>query len=137
MDHDAAAMVRSFHSLAWTEGDLEAARRVLHDELVDHNPMGFPGRRPGADGLLQVVAAVRAGIPDLERTIEGQVADGDRVATWFTDRGTHTAELMGVPPSGARVEVFGMNVETVRDGRIAEVWHAEDLLGLMRQIGAL
>jgi steroid delta-isomerase-like uncharacterized protein len=126
--------VRRFHELAWSDGDLDGARALLADDLVDHNAMAFPGRLPGADGLLQVVAMIRAACPDLQRTIVHQFADGPAVATCFVDRGTHRGELMGVAPTARAITVSGINVETVRDGRIAEVWHAEDLLGLMRQL---
>lgn len=136
MPHDAVDTVRTFHQLAWSAGDLRTARTLLSDVLVDHNPLAFPGRLAGADGLLQVVAAIRSAFPDLQRTVEQQLCDGDRVVTCFTDRGTHTGELLGIPPTGTSIAVFGINVETVRDGRIAELWHAEDLLGLMRSLGA-
>jgi steroid delta-isomerase-like uncharacterized protein len=129
--------VQRFHQLAWTEGALDEARGLLADDLVDHDPLEFPGRAPGADGLLQVVAMIRAAMPDLQRTIEQQITEGDRVVTRFRDHGTHEGELMGIPPTGRPVTLSGINIETVRDGRIAEVWHVEDLLGLMRQLGVV
>jgi steroid delta-isomerase-like uncharacterized protein len=137
MDSDSKDLVRSFHELAWTKGDLEAAGELLAPDLVDHMPMRFPGRADGAAGLLQVVGTIRSALPDLVRTIEDQVAEGDRVVTRFTDRGTHRGELMGIPPTGREVEVAGINVEIVRDDRIAEVWHLEDLAGLLGQLGVL
>jgi steroid delta-isomerase-like uncharacterized protein len=137
MSEGNAETVRTFHRLAWSDGDLAAARALLADDLVDHNALAFPGRAPGADGLLQVVGMIRAACPDLRRDIVQQVVEGDRVATCFVDRGTHRGDLMGIPATGRSIAVAGINVETVRDGRIAEVRHAEDLLGLMRQVGAL
>jgi steroid delta-isomerase-like uncharacterized protein len=129
--------VQRFHQLAWSEGALGEARALLADDLVDHDALEFPGRAPGADGLLQVVAMIRAAMPDLQRTIEQQITEGDRVVTRFRDHGTHEGELMGIPPTGRPVTLSGINIETVRDGRIAEVWHVEDLLGLMRQVGVV
>jgi steroid delta-isomerase-like uncharacterized protein len=137
MPESTAGTVRRFHRLAWSDGDLTAARSLLADDLVDHDPLAFPGRARGADGLLQVVAMIRAAFPDLRREIVDQVVDGDRVATCFVDRGTHRGDLMGIPASGRSIAIAGINVETVRAGRIAEVRHAEDLLGLMRQLGEL
>jgi steroid delta-isomerase-like uncharacterized protein len=134
---ESKAIVARFHELAWSEGDVEGARDLLAGDVVDHAPLAFPGRAAGADGLLQVVGMVRAAIPDLHRSIEQQVAEGDRVVTHFRDRGTHTGALMGIPPTGRAVEVEGINIERVRDGRIAEIWHVEDMLGLMRALGAV
>jgi steroid delta-isomerase-like uncharacterized protein len=129
-------VVRRFHEAAWTRGDLAVAGALLAADLVDHDALAFPGRAPGAEGLLQVVAMVRAALPDLRRELHEQVCEGDRVVTRFTDRGTHRGALLGVPPTGRVVAVRGINVERVRDGRIAELWHVEDLLGLLQQIGA-
>lgn len=137
MSQENKQLVRRFHHLAWTAGDLEAARELLADDLVDHNPLALSGRAPGAAGLLDVVTMIRSAIPDLTRTVEAQLAEDDRVVTRFTDRGTHAGELMGIPASGNQLVVEGINIERVRHGRIAELWHIEDLLGLMQQLGAL
>lgn len=131
----AAETVQQFYEAAWTRGDLDAGRALLADDLIDHDAMPFPGRAAGADGLLQVVAMIRSALPDLARRIDLQVVDGDLVATRFTDRGTHRGELLGITPTGRQVSVAGINIERVRDGRITEVWHVEDLAGLMRQVG--
>lgn len=130
-------VVRGFHDAAWNHGDLDGAAVLLADDLVDHAPLAFPGRAPGAAGLLQVVRMIRAALPDLRREIEDQIAEGDLVVTRFTDRGTHRGELMGIPATGREVSVSGINIECVRSGRITEVWHIEDLMGLMQQLGAV
>jgi steroid delta-isomerase-like uncharacterized protein len=129
-------IVRRFTELAWQQGDLEAAEQLLAEDLVDHDAMPFDGRKPGREGLLQVVAMVRAGLPDLTRTIEEEFSEGDRVVTAFTDRATHSGELFGTPATGRRVVVRGINIVRVRDGRIAEIRHVEDMLSLMTQLGA-
>ncbi len=35
------------------------------------------------------------------------------------------------------VEVSGIEIFRLRDGKVAEFWHADDLLGLMQQLGAI
>jgi len=129
--------VRAFNRLAWTEGRLDEARELLAPDLVDHDALPFPGREPGAAGLLQVVAMIRAAIPDLSRDVDEEHADGDRVVTSFTDHGTHAGDLFGIPATARAVSVRGINLCRVRDGRIAEIRHVEDLLGLLRQLGAI
>jgi steroid delta-isomerase-like uncharacterized protein len=128
-------IVAAFHRLAWNEGRLDQARALLDPGLVDHDPIAFPGRRPGAEGLLQVVGMIRGALPDIRRDVDVQFADGSRVVTAFTDRGTHYGDLLGVSPTGREVAVRGINIASVCDGRITELRHVEDLLGLMRQIG--
>jgi steroid delta-isomerase-like uncharacterized protein len=127
-------VVRAFYRTVWSEGRLDEADRYLAPDLVDHDVQPFPGRADGAAGLLQVVGMIRAALPDLERSIEDQIEEGDRVVTRFVDRGTHRGELFGVPPTGRAIRLPGINIERVEGGRIREIWHIEDLAGLMRQI---
>jgi len=62
------------------------------------------------------------------------VVEGDRVASRIRMRGTHSGDFMGMAPTGKTVEVSGMRMDRVENGRIAEHWAVIDLLGLMRQI---
>jgi len=59
------------------------------------------------------------------------------VVTRWRARGTHQGELLGVPPSGNRVEVTGITIDRFSGGKFAESWTAYDALGMMRQIGAI
>ena len=44
---------------------------------------------------------------------------------------------MGMPPSGKEVQIMGISVYRIEEGKIAESWMVEDQFGLMRQIGAI
>jgi steroid delta-isomerase-like uncharacterized protein len=133
---DPRDVVQQFYDLAWNQGRLNDAAELLAPDLADHDPAPLPPGSPtGAAALLAVVGMIRAGVGDLARTIELQVADGDLVATRFRDRGTHSGDLLGIPATGRTIDVTGINIERVRDGRIVELWHVEDIAGLMAQIG--
>ncbi len=132
---DGKDLVRDFYATVWSAGRLGEAGRFLAPDLVDHDAQPFPGREDGAAGLLQVIAMIHAALPDLERTIEDQIAEGDRVVTRFVDRGTHRGDLFGVPATGRAIAMTGINIERVVDGRIRDIWHVEDIAGLMRQLG--
>jgi predicted ester cyclase len=54
-----------------------------------------------------------------------------------TIRGTHTGELLGLPATGRRLEVVGVDMVRVRDGRIVEHRGLTDTVGLMRQLGGV
>jgi steroid delta-isomerase-like uncharacterized protein len=77
--------------------------------------------------------------PDLSCTVEDQVAEGDKVVSRWTLRGTHQGEFFGVPASGKRVEMSGIQVDRFAEesGKIVEEWAEFDLLGAMRQMGAI
>lgn len=110
-----------------------------HDELYDADWVGhFPGMPPlDLDGHRQYSEAMSAAFPDLVRTIEDLVAEGDKVAARWTARGTHTGDFMGLPPSGSVATSSGITVFRIADGRIAEEWSESDMLGLLQQLGAI
>ncbi len=95
-----------------------------------------PGMPAGAEGMRQMTAAYFAAFPDLRLTVEDVIGEGDKVVVRWTARGTHLGELEGLPPTGRSVTFGGMEIHAYRDGKIAEIWHYEDVAGLMRQLGA-
>jgi predicted ester cyclase len=44
---------------------------------------------------------------------------------------------MGTPASGKEVELTGISIYRIEEGKIAEEWSVEDQYGLMAQIGAV
>ena len=66
-----------------------------------------------------------------------QVADGDRVATRWRLEGTHSNRLLGIEASHRFVCVEGIRIDRIDRGRIAETWNQWDVLGMLRQLGAL
>jgi predicted ester cyclase len=53
------------------------------------------------------------------------------------DTSTHHGELFGVPASGKPVTMTAMVLQRVVDGQVQESWLELDMLGMMRQMGAL
>jgi steroid delta-isomerase-like uncharacterized protein len=116
-----------------SRGNFAALDEILTTDFVLHSP----DEVRGAEGLSRMVESYRNALPDLELTIDHQFAAGDYVASRFTIRGTHDGDLMGIPPSGHRVEFTGITVSRCREGRIAEEWELTDTVGLLGQVGAL
>ena len=59
------------------------------------------------------------------------------MTTRYTLGGTHQGEFFGIPASGRRVEISGINIDRVEGGKVVEEWASYDLLGAMRQLGAI
>ena len=61
--------------------------------------------------------------PDLHMTVVKTVAENDLVSILWIFRGTHARYgYGGLPPTGTRLEVRGMTIFRVVDGRIVEEW---------------
>lgn len=117
-------------------GDVNAADDLYAPHYVHHNP-ALPEDVHGVAGVKAIFSMIRAAFPDVQTTIEDQVAEGDKVVSRWTMRGTHQGDLMGIAPSGNRVEFVGTTISRIEGGKIAEVWDIYDALGMMQQIGAI
>jgi steroid delta-isomerase-like uncharacterized protein len=126
-------IVRDFIDALFTQGDLGAVDRYLAPDFVDHDPpFGGPG---GAEGIRGAGALMRSGCPDWHSEVHSLIGEGDIVVERFTASGTHQGEMMGVAPSGQVLELDGINVFRIREGKIVERWGRLDELGLLRQLG--
>jgi steroid delta-isomerase-like uncharacterized protein len=127
------ALVRDFITALFTDGDLLAVDRFLADDFLDHDPpFGGPG---GAEGLRAASAQMRAGCPDWHSDLHSLVAEDDLVVERFTASGTHEGEMMGVPATGKVLQLRGINIFRIGDGKIAERWGRLDELGVLHQLG--
>jgi steroid delta-isomerase-like uncharacterized protein len=132
MADDAASLVRRLHRELLAARDPAVVDGFFAADFVSHtNPPGLP---KGAEGVRRFFAMFRDAMPDVEVTIDELIADGDRAAVATTIRGTHTGELLGLPATGRRVEVVGVDMVRVRDGKIVEHRGLTDTVGLMRQL---
>ncbi len=113
---------------------------ALLDELVapnfvNHTPA--PGLPPDGEGIKQLLSMFRAAFPDGSMTIEDMIAEGDKVVSCKTYRGTHQGEFMGIPPTGRHVTVGLIDIMRLVDGKVVEHWNVGDDLGLLQQLGVI
>jgi steroid delta-isomerase-like uncharacterized protein len=130
---DNKATVRRFIDALFTEGDLGAIDEYLADDFFNHDPP--VGVSPDGEGMRAAGSMFRAAFPDWHSELHALVAEDDIVVERFTASGTHRGELMGVAATGKVVELRGINIFRVRDGRITERWGRLDELGLFQQLG--
>jgi steroid delta-isomerase-like uncharacterized protein len=129
------AISRRFFEEFWNAGNLDAIHELTTENVVLRDR--DMGEHRGHDASRTFVATYRNAFPDLRFTIEEQIAEGDKVVTRWTARGTHRGALMGIPPTEKSVTVSGITLDRITDGRIAESIGSWDALGLMQQIGVL
>lgn len=134
-NNDNAKVLRRIYEEVMTRGNFDALNELVAKDCVDHNPM--PGQRPGRDGIREMLQAWRAAFPDLKLKVEELIADGDCVCGVFRGTGTHTAPLMGLQPTRKTSSITGIDVVTIRDGKVAEWRHVEDQLGMFIQLGVV
>jgi steroid delta-isomerase-like uncharacterized protein len=117
--------------------NLAAMDDLFAADMIDHNPPPVPGMAPGLEGIKQAFRVFLDAHPDGTHTVEDMVAEGDKVVARVTGRGTHTGELMGIPPTGKELVMTGIAIYRIANGKIVERWAEHDLPGLMHQLGVI
>ena len=128
---------RALEEVFSAQGDLDVADELIAPNYyIGHDPAS-PKDVHGPEGVKEFASMYRNAFPDVQLSVEDQIAEGDMVVTRWIASGTHQGELMGIAPTGNRVTVAGTSVERVVDGKIEETWENYDALGMMQQIGAI
>jgi len=120
---------------AVVSGHLEGIRDVVAAACVDHDPA--QGQVPGPEGFIFFFGQFRAAFPDLNLSVDHLVQDDDNIAFAYTITGTHKGDLFGIPPTGKKIKVRGMQISRFEGGKLVERWGSSDQLGILQQIGAV
>ncbi|AIO66657.1 ester cyclase [Burkholderia oklahomensis] len=130
---DAQILAARRYDTFWHDGDPALARAALADDFADRTPP--PGRAPGLAGPLAASRTMREAIPDMSCEIEQMIVAGDRVVVHLRFRGHFTGTFEGAQGKGQAIDFIATDIYRVERGRIAENWHIEDNLTLLRQLG--
>lgn len=130
------ALLRREMEEVWNKGNLAVVDELVANNFVLHDP-SQPIEVRGPEGLKQYVTAFRTGFPDLHITFEDMVAEGDKVATRLTLRGTHKGELAGIPATGKQVTITSMSIDRLEAAKFVETFVSADTLGLLQQLGVV
>ena len=117
-----------------TSGSLAFIDELCAEIYLLHGPGDMNVK--GLDGIWEMLRSSLAAFPDLDFTIEDQMAEGEKVAERFTGRGTHNGPLAGIGSTGESVTVVGVINSRLEGGKLVEDWESFDELGMMQQIGA-
>jgi predicted ester cyclase len=128
-------LVRRYMEEVVNTGDVERLAEFISPDYVEvFNNVRYPA---GLEGAKRHVLGVHETYPDLHVTIEQQIAEGDWVVSRITARGTHQGTWLGMRPTGKVLEMTGVNIDKVVDGRIVEHGGAANLLEPLLEAGAI
>jgi len=119
---------------AWTSGDYEAYRNALAPEYLWRSPSNRPDPLT-REQTIEAGRAFRRAFPDAAYAFEEMIASGDKVITRFIMRATHLGEFEGIPATGKKIELSGIAIVRLENGKMVEEREESDMLGLIRQLG--
>jgi steroid delta-isomerase-like uncharacterized protein len=132
------ATIQRWYLEIFNQNRLDVADEINTSTYTTHDLYAPPGGfGVGPQATKNIVSLYRAAFPDVQFTIDAQIAEGDKVATRWTATGTNTGSFNGMPPTNRRITISGISIERFEDGKMAETWVNWDFLGMLQQLGVI
>ena len=113
-----AELVKAFYEVIVSENRLDELDRYISDDCVQK--VGEKEIHIGIIGMKKHLVALKETYPDYAMKIIRQYSDGDYVISEFIMRGTHKGEFIGIKPTNKVLEITGVDIDKVIDGKIVE-----------------
>lgn len=110
---------------------------ALLDEIIAPDYVDHTLQLQGLEQWKQILTLLLKGFPDLHPTIEGIIAEGDKVLVHAKVTGTHTGEYRGIAPTGKKIMFRYSSIWRIVDGKIAERETVYDILDLYKKLGVI
>lgn len=138
MSEENKALIRRWFEEVWNKGREEAIDEMFAEDGIAHG-LADEGAEPlrGAAGFKPFFRKFRAAFPDIEVVVEDTVTEGEKVAARCTVRGKHQSDSLGFAATQQPMEISGITIVRVRDGKIVEAWNNFDFMSMFKQLGAL
>ena len=127
-------LVRRLYDELFFKWNFAVVDELISPEFIGHEmPPGMPR---GPEGIRQFYGGIRAGLPDVQLTVEDMIGEKDRVVVRWSARATHRGVFLGIPATGKAVSFTGLALYRLAKGKIVERWAEVNLLGVSEQLRA-
>ncbi len=137
MSQGNVAIVRRWFDEVWNEGKIDTIHDLMAADAVGIGQVGPGVKVEGPDEFKKFVEKLRGAFPDIHVTIEDAFESGDKAVARWSATMTHSGDHLGLPASGKTVNITGISIVRVANGKITAGWDNWDQMTLMREIGAL
>ena len=130
MSEQNKAIMRRIYDEVFSNGNLAVVDELVVKDVIEHEE-----GPQGSEGLKQTVTMFRTAFPDLQFSVEDMIAEGDKVVSRITMRGTHKGEFMGIPATDKTFAVQAIDIIRFANGKAVEHWGLSDSAAMMKQLG--
>src|SRR5271156_5280168 len=117
-------------------GDVRAIQEQILTEDYESCAGYLPGECWGRETSIKVVSNFANSIPDMKFDIKEVLVAGDRIVVRGEVTGTPAGDLFGVPHTGKSFRMMAIDIQTIKDGKIAKTFHMENWLSALGQLRA-
>jgi steroid delta-isomerase-like uncharacterized protein len=138
MSEENKAVLRRWFDEVWNNARADVIEELFDENGIAHGLSDDPSNPiRGPRDYRPFYEAFRQGFPNLKVVIEDMVAEGDKVAARCSVRGSHEGDFLGRAATQSPVEITGMTIVRIDNGKIVEAWNNFDFMTLYKQVGHL
>jgi len=131
---DAKSLVeRGFE--VWNKGNMALVDELYTPNFKLHLVNHINGEREGTEAFKEHIKFLRTAYPDMKYEYDELIISDDKVIMLVKFTGTNTGPRGDAPPTGKSVEVSGVFIFRIDDGKIAEEWYYKNMASVFRQLG--
>ena len=137
MRNENDALIRRWFEEVWNKGRADAIGEMFTEDGIAHGLADDGGPLLGPGAFRAFHSTFHQAFPDIVVKVEDTISEGDKIAARCTVRGKHTGDSLGFAATQAQMEITGIAIVRIRDGKIVEAWNNFDFMTMNRQLGTL
>ncbi len=128
------AIVLRFVNEVINKGHTELVDELWSKDLTWYG--GSLGEVKGIENYKKMLqGASKGSFSNMHLKVKDIVTSGDKVVLYFSNSGKNVGDFMGNKATGKSANWDGMGIYRIENGKIAEAWFSEDILGMYQQLG--
>ena len=131
------AIIHRFLQEVQNNHNLNIVDELMSPYMIDHfyERQGLPQPENAVEAFKKFYSGMLSSFPDLQVVVHELIAEGDKVCTYKTFKGTHLGEFRGKEPTGKPISVDVIDIFRIENAKMVEHWVVADWMSLMQQIG--
>ena len=132
-------LARRFIDELWNQRKYEVADEIFAKDFVTNSisnePTAWEGKGP--ESMKNHIKHWLVAVPDMQFTAHQVIADEEHFVIHWSAVGTNLSPFMGIPATGKPVNLLGMTISQIKDGKITLNQTIVDSLGFLQQLEVL
>jgi steroid delta-isomerase-like uncharacterized protein len=138
MSEENKQLLRRWFDEVWNNGRADAIDEMFDENGIAHGLSDDPSTPIiGPGNFKPFYTAFREAFPNMIVVVEDMVAEGDKVAARCSVQGKHEGNFLGKAATLSPIELTGMTIVRIDNGKIVEAWNNFDFMTLHKQVGLL
>lgn len=129
-------LIKRLFEEVFNRGNLSLIDELISNNILMHDPAS-PNPRGGIKAFKDLESNYQRAFPNKKTKIEDIMSADDKVIVRWSCQGIHKGDLQGISATNNQVNVTGISIYKLANGKISEIWQSWDRLGLLEQLGEI